>query len=456
MAETERLLRSSGYLANAYIMPVAHCDGLVDLRVVTQDAWTTQPIISASKAGGQSESKLGLVEGNFLGMGSEVSVVLTSDDQRSAVAYKFKQDFIGGKPLALSFGFSDNSDGYVRNVQFAKPFYTDNTQTAFNTSIEQSQAITRVEQNGNVLAEYAVERENKTAFGGVQKALKANSVFRLYAGISQEQRRYGAFDGINLLVPERERDLIYPWFALEKKSTQYTVAKNINSIGLVEDLRLGAYWRVSLGYSPARDQFAAAWVFSSIYDELFYFNNQYLGVSMSFDSVNYNNSNALASEARQAYYSATASTRYHILMGDNQRLFFTAGYAKGTFEAIDQLERVGGLQAVRGYPADYALGNQVLNASMEYRYHSDFHLLNILHVGAALYVDTAILKNTQFTAINNQGYNGELLSGVGVGLRLASSKTHVGNVVHIDIASPIGYRENTGNYEVIISAQSTF
>ena len=50
----------------------------------------------------------------------------------------------------------------------------------------------------------------------------------------------------------------------------------------------------------------------------------------------------------------------------------------------------------------------------------------------------------------------QTLSGFGFGLRIASSKTNVGNVVHIDIAAPVGYQKNTGSYQVLLSAQSTF
>lgn len=452
VAETERNLRESSYLANAYIMPVAYCRDGVHLLVVSKDAWTTQPIITASQAGGQSKSKVGLVEGNFLGLGSEVSVVLTKDDQRSSLAYRFKQDFLWGQPLAVGFGFSDNSDGYVRNAQFGKPFYTESTLTAFDASLSQLTARLTVEQNENELVSYDTRSENKTAFAAIQKALFSNSVTRLYGGFSQSSQRYSNFIGDPLLQPTTEEDLTYPWLALEQQSTRYIVAKNINTIGLVEDLRLGAYWRLSLGYSPERSA-SSAYILSATYNQLFNYRNQYLGIAFDFSGTRYDSEvqNPVAT-----HYNARANISYFYLMGEKQRIFWSAQYAQVRTRAVHETLRVGGLTAIRGYPANYALGDKVFNTSLEYRYHSDIHIFNIIRVGAAAYIDVATLKNTQYDAIDNQGYNGELLSGVGFGLRIASSKTNVGNVVHIDIAKPVGYQKNTGSYQVLLSARSTF
>lgn len=453
VAETERNLRERNYLADAYIMPVAYCGGAVHLLVVTKDAWTTQPILTGSQAGGKSKTKIGIVEGNFLGTGSEVSVVFSQDDQRNSVAYKFKKNYLWGQPLAASFGFSDNSDGYVRNAQFGKPFYTDSTLTAFDASLEQLEARLTVEQNENALASYDTRSENKSAYLGVQQSLLAKSVTRFYGGVSQVKQYYSDYTGDPNLVPDQVSDLTYPWLAVEQKSTDYIVAKNINSIGLVEDLRLGAYWRFTLGYSPERKQAPSAYIVSAAYDELFHFSNQYLGVSFQANGVAYDD---VGGQEGDLYYSARGYVDYRYLIGDKQRVFSSVQYLQTQTAAVHQTGRVGGVTAVRGYPADYVLGDRVLNANLEYRYHSDLHLFNIIRIGLAAYVDVAILKNTQYQAVDNQGYDGQLLSGIGGGLRIASSKTHVGNVIHIDIATPIGYRENAGNYQIILSAENTF
>ncbi len=453
VAETERNLRERKYLADAFIMPVGYCRGGIRLVVVVKDAWTTQPILTGSQAGGQSKSKVGVVEGNFLGTGSEVSAVFTKDDQRNSLAYKFKKNYLWGQPLAVSFGFSDNSDGYVRNAQFGKPFYTDSTLTAFDASLEQLEARLTVDQNDNTLVSYDIRSENKSAYVGIQKSLLSKSVTRLYAGISQVKQSYSRYVGELSLAPDQPTDLTYPWLSLEQKSTDYIVAKNINSIGLVEDLRLGAYWRLTLGYSPARDQAPSAYVMSASYDELFQFTNQYVGVALQFDGVRYSEETPVS---EKDYYSATAYFNYRYLMGDQQRIFGAVQYFQTRAAALHQSARVGGLSAVRGYPANYVLGDRLLSGSLEYRYHSHLHIFNIIRVGAAAYVDVAMLQNTHHLAIANEGYDGELLSGVGFGLRIASSKTHVGNVIHIDIAKPIGYKENAGSYQVILSAENTF
>jgi hypothetical protein len=49
-----------------------------------------------------------------------------------------------------------------------------------------------------------------------------------------------------------------------------------------------------------------------------------------------------------------------------------------------------------------------------------------------------------------------LLSNVGVGLRFSSSKVRIGNVIHIDIATPTTARDGVDKYQLTIGAQQRF
>lgn len=54
LRETERLLRQTRYLREAWVTPVALQDGKVDLEVTTRDVWTLNPGISFGRKGGKS------------------------------------------------------------------------------------------------------------------------------------------------------------------------------------------------------------------------------------------------------------------------------------------------------------------------------------------------------------------------------------------------------------------
>jgi hypothetical protein len=457
IAETERNLRSRNYLADAFIMPVAACDNRVHLLVVTQDAWTTQPIISGSREGGQSESRLGLVEGNLLGTGSEVSVLLTKEQQRDSLAYKYKKDYLFDRPLALSFGFSDNSDGFGRSLQFGKPFYTDTTPLAFDASINQTRARLTTYQNERRLVSYDVEEKQTTAFLAVLQNLDVANVTRLYSGITQRYEEYSNFLGEEILRPENEGEITFPWLAWERKSTDYVILKNIDYIELLEDIRVGRSWRGSLGYSPAQGLNASAYIFGLDYQQLFITPQLAFAFDAALDGTRYHGQADADSfvAAKQFFYEARLSGQARWFLNNRERVVASAVYKKSEVSAIHKALSLGGSEFVRGYPVDYVLGNEALGASFEYRYHSDLHLFNIIRVGWLAFFDVASIRNTNF-AIDQEGYDGQWLSDVGVGLRITSSKTQVSNIVHIDLAMPTGYRRNADGYQLLLSAQQQF
>src|SRR4030095_2263638 len=74
IAESARILRSTRYLRDASIRPVAYHDGVVDLEVTTQDVWTLTPGLSFGRHGGKNTAGFELEELNFLGLGTQLGV----------------------------------------------------------------------------------------------------------------------------------------------------------------------------------------------------------------------------------------------------------------------------------------------------------------------------------------------------------------------------------------------
>ncbi len=449
IAESERNLRARDYLSDAYIMPIARCGDRVQLLVVTKDAWTTQPIVVASREGGENKSRVGLVEGNFLGMGAEVSVLMTKERDRRSMAYGFKKDYLWGKPLELGFGFSDNSDGYSRNLSFGKPFYFNNTPNAYSAKISQNQASLSVKQDDLLLAKYSVDEETNNLFGGLRLSARNNYLTRIYGGVTQHSVVYDQFSGLVNLAPKMNSELTYPWFAVEGQSTKFIVMRNINAIEVVEDLRVGNYWWASLGYSPATNQESAAWIFQGVLENRTVDKNAIINLKASLQGVDY------LAEPTETFYSGMFSADYLSLLDDRNRLYASTFYQAVNANALHDALYLGGAKGVRGYPAYYVIGDAAGGFSLEYRYHSAWYLLNIVRIGFAAYVDAAMLDDGQYQLANN-GYHRDVLSNVGVGLRLTSTKTQVGNMLHIDFAVPTGYRVNAPDYQFLIRAEQHF
>ncbi|MDZ7923776.1 MAG: BamA/TamA family outer membrane protein [Marinagarivorans sp.] len=454
IAESERNLRARRYLSDAYIMPIAHCNNRVHLLVVTKDAWTTQPIVVVSREGGGNKSRAGLVEGNFFGTGAEVSVLMTQEPDRSSVAYGFKKDYLWGKPLELGFGFSDNSDGYARNLNFGKPFYFNNTKNSFSARFAQNKARLSVKQDALLLANYRVDEQNNSLFGGLRVLERNNYLGRLYAGVTQYSVDYDQFYGLDNLSPKMNSEITYPWLAVEGQSTQFIILRNINAIEAVEDLRVGNYWWASLGYSPSThnssaDSKSAAWIFNGRLENRMVNKHRVVNLKASLKGVDY------LDEPLETFYSGILSADYLRLLGERNRLYASAFYQSVNANALHDALYLGGAQGVRGYPAYYVIGDEAVGVSLEYRYHSPWYFLNIIRLGFAAYFDSAVLENGQYPLYNN-GYSRDVLSNVGVGLRLTSTKTQVGNMLHLDFAVPTGYRVNAPDYQFLIRAEQHF
>lgn len=111
---------------------------------------------------------------------------------------------------------------------------------------------------------------------------------------------------------------------------------------------------------------------------------------------------------------------------------------------------LGDITGLRGYPTDFQRGDESYVFTLEHRYFSDLHIFNLMRLGAVAFIDVG-----KAWGIEEYGYS-PLLSNFGVGLRLSSSKVRIGNVVHIDIATPMTARDGVDKYQLTIGAKQRF
>ena len=113
LEETERNLRSLGLFRSVQV-DTTRIAGRLAVRILTKDAWSTQPIVSGRFASdGTLTGKLGLTEKNFLGTGNLVTVAYRKEADRSGAQLALRwrrllstQLNISGDALLLSDGSS--------------------------------------------------------------------------------------------------------------------------------------------------------------------------------------------------------------------------------------------------------------------------------------------------------------------------------------------------------------
>src|SRR5689334_25016582 len=74
LAQTERNLRARGFLKSASVVASPPHDGVVDVVVTTQDAWSIAPETQAGNKGGTSTYGATLSDSNLLGLGKDIEL----------------------------------------------------------------------------------------------------------------------------------------------------------------------------------------------------------------------------------------------------------------------------------------------------------------------------------------------------------------------------------------------
>jgi outer membrane protein assembly factor BamA len=109
-AETARNLRALGIFRYVLVDTVRSDSGLT-LRVVTKDGWSTFPIFDITTAAGQSAVAIGAAEANLLGLAATGLVRYSSNPDRTAWLFAFRQPRMFGGHVNVGLSLEERSDG---------------------------------------------------------------------------------------------------------------------------------------------------------------------------------------------------------------------------------------------------------------------------------------------------------------------------------------------------------
>ena len=119
--ETERLLRSRGYIHDAEITAEEVCGEGVILTVTTTDNWTLTPSVTLNRSGGETRTAFELEESNLLGLGTEIKVQAASNEERDSNAFTYRDRNWLGDFKSLTLEIADNSDGHLYRAETVRP-----------------------------------------------------------------------------------------------------------------------------------------------------------------------------------------------------------------------------------------------------------------------------------------------------------------------------------------------
>lgn len=445
--ESERILRSNRYFYDARIRPIAFHEGRVDVEVFTHDVWTLRPGISFGRQGGANTTSLDISEMNLFGTGAAISFSHGSTPDRNEDTVSFASTHVGGTRLRTELLYSNNSDGRKRSALLERPFYALDTRWAAGGSFVDDVRLDTVYGRVGVASEFQTHVKTVNAWGGWSDGLKGRWVKRFTFGFTQDESRFAPAPGNVPTDPiPPDRILVYPWVGFELVEDVFEKAKNRDQIERAEDFFLGDRYRVSLGY--ASNWFGAnreAVIFSGRFGTSFETTDS---STLLLDST----ANGRVDSGSVRDTTLTASGRLYVHLPKKFLLFSSLSANMGVNLDQDHEFVLGGETGLRGYPRNYQAGDRSALFTLEGRYFSSLYLFRLVRVGGAVFYDMGRAWGENYVNAQDAG----ILRDVGFGLRLAMTRSGLGNVIHLDMAFPLDGDPTISRSQYLVTTKQSF
>jgi hypothetical protein len=445
--ETERILRSRGYLYDAQVVPIRWDGHTVDLEVRTRDVWTLNPGVSFSRKGGENAFGVAIQEDNLLGTGQRIGIQWDSDVDRTSVALSYFDPHFRGTFDQLGITYADADDGDAKIFSYVRPFHSLDTRRAAGIFLNNNRRNDSRYVLGDNVGEFEHRQDYYEVSRGWSDGLEGRWVNRWTVGLTYARDRFAPDPDEPLGGPlPGDRELVYPWIGWELVENGFQERVNQDQILRTEDVLVGRYATARLGYAAEalgsdRNALIAS---ASLRDGADLDERQSVFGSVSasgrLESDELVNG-ILSAEAR--YYRATSS-----------RSKFYAAISGAVTEQLDtELQLLlGGDNGLRGYPLRYQAGTARALFTVEQRYYTKWYPFRLFHVGAAAFFDMGRTWGTDVTGLESSG----LLRDVGVGLRLGSSRSSFGNVLHVDLAFPLDGDDDIDSVQLLVQTKGSF
>ena len=269
---------------------------------------------------------------------------------------------------------------------------------------------------------------------------------RLTFGYTYDKHLFIGEENIDLSNPPGEETESYVWIGSEYFEDRFIKMKRINFINRVEDINLGhsAHTRVgwsatSIGASQDAAILQGDYSYNAIVGQDRLFSNT---MKLDLRVENHTLWNSLANMDMRFYYRTsediTNYLRISVDMGRNLTL--------------DNLFELGGDSGLRGYPLNLQNGDKRVLLSFERRYYTDWYLLQLAHVGGVIFMDMGRAWTPGDPYAGNQG----IMKDIGVGLRLASTRSSDDLVGHLDFAFTLDGDNRVNGYQWVLTSSNKF
>ena len=449
LEETERNLRRLSFLREPRIRPMAWHDGVVDILVETHDVWTLQVGPSFGRSGGKNETSLEFADVNLFGFGKTLIAGASHGVDRDSTYFEWRDPAVWGGRWTDAVRLANNSDGRDRLVRVLRPFYALDVRYGGGFLFEDSLGEDTRYRLGSEYDRYQHAMRVLDGYAGWSRGLQGGHVLRLGAGWRNERNTFAPLLAatpvpITLAQIPSNRDLDYPYLRVDWLTDEYRTTRNKDLIARTEDLAFGLAASLQLGLAePVFGADRRAWIYTlnATYGTKIGDKQQLYAIAAVAGRVEQRGAADVRSSADLAWYWRTSRrTLTHV------RVSGAYGHALD----LDHYYSLGGDNGLRGYPLRYQLGESLAQLKIEERVYTDWSLWRLFNIGGATFFDAGRTYGSNPIGVPQLGW----LRDVGVGLRLGNDRSSLGNVIHIDIATPLD-GQNLSRLQFLVSTEAT-
>ncbi len=468
IAESARLLRTNDYLYDVDISPVPRPDGKVDVQVTTRDVWTLQGGVSFGRAGGKNSTSFSLDDSNFLGTGKEVALERIGTIDRTSDLVRYTDPSLLGSRVRLLASYADNSDGGRQRLEIERPFYSLDTRWAAGLLSFHDDRLESLYTLGKAEAFFRHQTDSVEAYGGFSPGIEDGVTHRWQLGFTYMRDDFSpstkfpaGLPGLGKLgkalgklpLPP-DRVLAYPWVRFESVESRYVVEKDLDRIQRSEDLNLGRQYSLLLGLSsPTFGGVGTSWVAQTAITD---------GWRLAPGQIVLCQLGASTRWAQGEAENLVAGGRVRYYLRDLGSEVFYVSLGADLAHRLDEEDQLllGGDSGLRGYPLRYQAGDRRFLLTLEQRFYSDREVFHLAHLGAAVFFDAGqawfvdtLTPRDRLLELQQQQ---RVLKDIGLGLRIASSRSSRGAVLHLDVAFPLDGNTSIQRVQWLVSTGDTF
>ena len=433
LAESERNLRKLGFLKSASVVASEPHDGVVDVTVTTQDAWSIAPETQAGNKGGETTYGMSLTDSNVIGHGKEMSVSWNKGIDRTRFGLDYRDPAFNSAMWNTHIAYGNNSDGYDRRLQFRRPFFSFATPWAADISFQGFRQTDKLYEDGFVSSSF--EQKHDEAVLAYGRAIDISDIRanRLTAGLHLTDDEYATVaTHPDEVLPER-RTFRYVFVRLEHAQNDFLKLNFVNKDIRFEDFDLGAQYGVELGVSPKAFGVDATTAFASLSVS----NGWRLG-DRSFVMPSFSIESRFDGGPQNAIGESAIS---FVRRGGNvhpQATVARVAYISGWRTDPEVQFFADGLTGLRAYRVHSFAGTRAYVMNLEQRFYLGRELLQLFTPGAVAFIDAGNAADP------GNGNLRTIYTDVGVGIRIGLPRTPK-NLLRIDFgyalrSDPLGHK----------------